>query len=111
MEQELIQTISIATRIAIDVFEEKKRELLQEQKSSNSRKIKKFLKNYLLMKRYIHTTTRTSNVEVELDDDSDTRITFINDQFERALDIFKNVCMESKKPEDYRCIRLFMIFI
>lgn len=111
MDEDLInKAISIAIQTAIDTYEEKKKNLIREQKQQNIKTIKNILKKYRIMKEYLNLNQETLNdLEKEALNkciDLSNRIPEIMERFDRVLVILKYVYEKMGQPEDMRCYRI-----
>lgn len=107
MDENLMnKVISIAIQTAIDVYDEKKKDYINEQKQQNIQRIKKILKNYKIMKEYLDLNQDSmSNLEeetVEESADLNSRIPEVVKRFDHALSILKCIFEKAGKPEDIR---------
>lgn len=106
-EKTLIEIREIVTQIALEIFEDKKLELLQKQRDSNIQYVKNILKKYKMMKHYFD----EMGIERHTDENSflqggHNQIIPIIKRFNQALKIFGFICINSNKEEDIRCFRI-----
>lgn len=111
MDEELInKAISIAIQTAINIYEEKREELIKEQKNQNIQRIKNILKKYRIMKEYLKLNQDTlNNLENESTKDDtglSNRIPEVMKRFDRAFIILKYVYEKIGLPEDIRCYQI-----
>lgn len=100
------KTISVAIRIAIDVYEEKKKDILNERKEQNIQRIRSILKKYRIMKECLGLEMETTETYGE--DILEEKIPEIMERFDKALMLLNYIYSQLGQPEDKRCYQIIM---
>lgn len=109
-EEFIVNVKEIAKEVALEIYEEKKEDIIKHQWDSNIQQIKEILKKYRLMQNYIcemeeHQPIQLSRFEC-IGGMEDKQIIHILEHFDKTLIAFKNICKESGKEEDIRCFHI-----
>lgn len=110
-DEEFIANVKeIAEKAALKIYEEKKTDIMKHQWDSQINETRKILKKYRLMQRYICEMGQQHSIQLENfecdEGTEDKQIVHIIELFNRALIIFKNICVVSGKEEDIRCFNI-----
>jgi vacuolar-type H+-ATPase subunit I/STV1 len=111
MDENLMnEAISKAVRVAISVYEEKKQELLLEQRKQNLLTIKEILKKYHIFKKYLSLDEAKVELSETADDigysQTDREIKQRIMRFDKSLKILESICKSLGQTEYKRCYQI-----